>query len=289
MRRCAWLALGLGYAAAACAAGTGGSEDDDDGRSGGTGAQGPGSTGTQMRDGGAGPSTSNGGSHAGGGDAGAGGMLPPCDESPCKLTSPQCGCPSGEACVLANDGGRICIEAGTAAIGEACGNGNNCAPGSVCVSVGQSSNTVSVCREFCTSDGDCSGPGGGCWLQLQDNMMNPIPDLMCTENCDFISNAGCPVGTKCIPVLDEGPPERSLSICASAGTLTQGATCVDTFDCAPGYGCIDFTDAMMNMRTECARYANAANPVCDSPTDQFSGFTTPLTIGSVTYGVCLTP
>jgi hypothetical protein len=41
----------------------------------------------------------------------------PCDEDPCKLVAPQCGCGADEMCTLAGGGTRVCTDEGSRAPG----------------------------------------------------------------------------------------------------------------------------------------------------------------------------
>lgn len=288
VKRLAIVGVSLGVTVAACATGTG-ADLDDDGQTG-SGADGPGSTGTQMNNGGMG-----GAGNTSTTDSGMGGMLPPCDEDPCKLLPPQCGCPSGEMCTInGSTGGRVCAPEGTAAIGEVCGgtSGVNCAPGALCVSLGGGTPTISTCRAFCTDDNQCAGFGGLCALQLQDAQMNPIPDKMCSENCDLVTNSGCTVpDTKCWILSDAGPPQRFFTGCGNAGTGTLGTACTEEHDCAPGFGCLSFTDGNNNMREECCRWTtlNNGTPTCGGGEVGLTFNAPAPTIGTVTYAACAAP
>jgi len=285
LKRLAIVGVGLGTTIAACATGSG-ADLDDDGLSGG-GADGPGSTGTQMNNGGMG-GTSNVTTD------GVGGMLPPCDEDPCKIMPPQCGCPSGEMCTVnGSTGQRVCAPEGTAAVGETCGGstGINCAPGALCVTLGGGASPISTCRRFCTDDNQCDGFGGICQLQLSDAQMNPIPDMMCSENCDLVSNSGCSVpGTKCWILLDdEAVPNRFFTACGNAGNGTLGTSCTEEHECAPGFGCVSFTDNNQNppvMREECARWIDTNTSSCGTG-EVTLNFTPAAVVGAFSYAACV--
>src|SRR5690349_777784 len=45
---------------------------------------------------------------------------PACEEDPCKLVEPQCGCASDQACTIDGSGGRQCVQAGSAVWGAGC-------------------------------------------------------------------------------------------------------------------------------------------------------------------------
>src|SRR5436853_39287 len=74
-----------------------------------------------------------------------------CAESPCKLVSPQCGCPMGQACVVDGSGMRKCTPAGNAQIGDACSANNECVEGGVCLATVGAPTT---CFEFCDNDNE---------------------------------------------------------------------------------------------------------------------------------------
>jgi len=222
-------------------------------------------------------------------------MVAPCSENPCKLLPPQCGCPSSEMCTLnGSTGDRVCAPNGTAAVGEACGGstGVDCAPGSLCVTLGGGTSPISTCRAFCTDDNQCDGFGGICQLQLADAQMNPIPDKMCSENCDLASNTGCNTvpGTKCWILVDQDTtPNRFFTACGNAGTGTLGTSCTEEHECAPGYGCLSFTDNNANppvMRQECGRWIDANTTACGT-NEVTLNFNPAAIVGSFEYAACV--
>jgi hypothetical protein len=200
-----------------------------------------------------------------------------CSESPCKLTTPQCGCPSGEACTI--DQSQVaCLTSGTTGLTQACSATELCAPGLLCVQAGAS---ASICDKFCDSDADCTAPGGLCIVTLNDGHGGAIPDVtLCTDNCDPVTNAGCPAsGTSCQVGQEPTGQMRNLTFCTGAGTLGQGETCDPTNnECLPTYGCIS---------NVCLQYCDAANPSCVTCAPlQNSTTMTDIFIGSTQIGVC---
>jgi hypothetical protein len=229
--------------------------------------EGPTSTGTQMG------STGTGGSSSTASSGGMGGM---CSEDPCKLVAPQCGCDSDEACALV-DGERLCVGAGTTGPNELC-SGNDCAPGSQCLSVAG----ASICYQHCTMDAECTAPGGLCVVHIGDGKGGVYPETLCSTNCNPISNAGCPAGSRCTFGLDEGPPERYYTLCVGVGGGQQGDGCNSPDDCAAGLDCLT-----VNAQTLCYTFCDLDSPVCPGSTECLINFDPPADVGGIEYGACL--
>jgi hypothetical protein len=200
-----------------------------------------------------------------------------CTENPCKLTPPQCGCAAGEQCSLVGVN-RQCIPAGNVGQGQDCG-ASDCSVGLQCI---QTTPTVATCMAFCEDDNDCVAPGGLCVVTLSDGMGGSIPDAtLCTENCNPISNVGCPVaGTSCQVGQESTGLMRFLTFCTEAGNKTQYALCNPSAnDCAPGYGC--FNDGIDDL---CLKYCDFGNGgVCPAGA---SCFDIQVQIGNTFYGAC---
>jgi hypothetical protein len=199
-----------------------------------------------------------------------------CDEQPCKLVAPQCGCASGEACTWAA-GTRSCVPEGTDEPGDVC-SGNSCKAGSLCLNVG----TLATCLEFCASNADCDGFGGICIMQIQ-GYEEPTDPTFCSANCDPPSGTGCPMPGKCTLALSE--TMVFYTVCSSAGMGTQGAPCAGTSitECSSGFGCFNNPNTSMK---ECLQYCNTASPSCPTAT-QCVGLNPAAIIGSIEYGACL--
>jgi hypothetical protein len=240
------------------------------GGSGGAGGTGAGAGGTS--------STTTG---AGGGTGGA------CAESPCQLVAPQCGCPAGEECSLVpSSGARYCATAGTLGAGDQCGAGMLCAAGEICIGIVGAMPAVSMCGAFCATDADCVSPGGLCLLTLSDAAGAMIPNAMvCTQNCDPITNTGCQVpGVSCQVLQEQMAPMAYLTGCQAAGAGMHGAICTTSADCAPTFGC--FTSGGTE---ECLQYCDPNNPTCPNGTiceALANPQMQPIMIGNDEYGVC---
>ena len=219
-----------------------------------------------------GGATGDGGS---GGIEGEGGAAPTCSEDPCKLTSPQCGCASGEMCTL-QMGERACGPAGTAQVGELCSATQLCAAGALCLGLG--SNLQGLCRPFCDDDTDCgSAPGAGCALRVDTGNGRIAEELVCSEACHLVTNDGCPVeGTKCVAI------SSSRTACGTAGAGALGETCTDIYDCDIGLACVP--SPTQTNTAECMQITTASNPKCPAGSAPQNA---DVAIGSVTYLVCV--
>jgi hypothetical protein len=207
-----------------------------------------------------------------------------CPDTPCKVTSPQCGCAAGEACTV-QSGAVTCGQAGPDLEGQACGTSATdlCQAGLLCVTA---SPTVGQCLAFCDSDSDCQAPGGICLLTLDNGMGGSIPNVtICTPNCDPLTNAGCPATSMCDLRRESMGLMRWLTLCDPAGTKTKGQVCDPTAnDCAPKFTCIN-----NGTNNVCLQYCNVNAPNC--PAGQTCGALQdqnfqPITLGNVTFGVC---
>ncbi len=231
-----------------------------------------GGAGGQTSAGGTGGMPTTGTSMDGGG--GAGGMPEPCEEDPCKLMPPQCGCSMGDKCTfVGTDIG--CASEGTGVHGDTCANDGDCAAGTLCLILGERS----ACRDFCDTDADCDAPGGQCVLELNPN---PSTKNWCTDNCDPVSTVGC-TGGRCELGQDEVTMDW-YTVCVGAGAGTQGAACSAIDDCAPGYGCLE-----VNNVDSCHRFCEVASPNCPASAPTCASFGAPAIIGNKEYGGCLCP
>lgn len=221
-------------------------------------------------------SSSSSASGSGGGGA--------CNETPCKLVSPQCGCAAGEMCQIDGTGARACLPAGNVPIGGICDIDNDCAPGGICLAT---TPTISTCGEFCSTDAQCTAPGGLCAVKLNDGSGGQVPGVtLCSENCNATTNVGCAAGTGCTFGREAAGQMRLFTTCREAGSGTQNSSCTDDTDCAATYGC--FNTGSVN---ECLKYCNVNAASCPA-----GASCTPITIGNdaveviignVTYGACL--
>jgi len=224
--------------------------------------------------GGSGASSSSSSGSGGGGS---------CGEMPCKLVAPQCGCASGEMCQVDGMGARACVPAGNVAIGGVCTVDNDCAAGGICLAT---TPTVSTCGEFCSSDAQCTAPGGLCVVTLNNGSGGQIPGVtLCSENCNATTNVGCAAGTGCVFGRESAGQMRLFTTCREVGTGAQGAACTDNGDCAATYGCFN------TGTNECLKYCNVNAPSCPSGTActaiTIGTDEVEVIIGNVTYGACL--
>jgi hypothetical protein len=206
----------------------------------------------------------------------------PCEEQPCKLVEPQCGCASDQACTIDGTGERVCAQPGNALPGAPCNAQTTCVTGSLCVGYGAG---LDSCSEFCATDADCVAPGGLCAITLNDGMGGDIPDvILCSTNCNLVNGVGCQVpGTSCqLGLRDMTDP---FTLCAPSGAGIQDTLCTDTSGCAPGFICLTTTA----MDERCFQWCDVANPTCPGglvcqQLEISAGV--PLVIGTTSYGAC---
>ena len=266
------LGLGCWVLGAACAKGSSSSGSDDDDNVGATSggghhAGGGGHSSTTTSSGGA-TTTSTSSSSGGGGSS-------PCTEDPCKLALPQCGCDPGQKCTY-TFGHRACVPDGSVGPGLSC-TGNQCTAGYLCVQFG---NPPSTCHKFCEGDADCAPPQGLCALSLTGSG-GASPITLCSESCDPITNAGCPVaGMKCELSQSQTPPQPWFTLCLASGSTGQGGVCASPDDCAPSLSCFNGAQGL-----RCMAWCEVASPAC--PGNLTCGSLNPqLFVGSVEYGAC---
>lgn len=185
----------------------------------------------------------------------------PCNEAPCKLVNPQCGCAAGEMCALDNTGARACHAEGDTTHAQPCSGLYSCVPGELCV---QTSSSVSLCSTYCDNDSQCGG--GVCLITLTDPA-NPNVTLdgvtLCTDDCSPLNGSGCPagLGLGCGIYQEQTGAMRLFTLCHGTGNVAQGGTCTLDADCAAGSGC--FTVGMVN---QCLKYCNFNSPSCPGAT-----------------------
>ena len=247
------------------------------GAGGSTGGTGPGGTGAGGSTGGTGAGGSTGGTGAGGstggtgaGGSGGGNCTPPVAGGACD-TSPQCGCNSGQACVVVDQttGSTGCVAAGTIQPAQNCSSGT-CVAGYDCVG--------SACKKYCDSASDCGG-GQDCVQVSVTNSSGtstPIPSMkVCTSGC-ALENPGavCGSGLNCY----QSSQTSSATDCGpgGSGTGANGCSSADATTCAPGYVCL--TD------NSCAHWCRVG--MSDCLTGSCGNLQTPPVINGVTYGIC---
>ena len=200
------------------------------------------------------------------------------DASPTACTLvPNSGCGAGQCCDLtsAGDGTVACRDTGSGTSSSTCTYMTDCAAGYICLGDG----TNASCLKYCTSDGQCTAPGGLCVDTITDSAGTPLPGpiTVCSTNCNPISAVGCPPGWACNIFTEPSPGTRYVTECYAAGSGTQGSSCTYANDCAAGYMCL--SDGL------CYQTCNTATGVCSGGLSCY-GLSSPLTLGGITYGVC---
>ena len=213
-------------------------------------------------------------------DAGFDAGIGPCDESPCRLVAPQCGCPAGEGCYLEPDGARACSEAGSTAAGVLCASATACVPGHACVGAGG----VTWCQRLCEDDSDCTGGAGSlCILTLGDGMGGTIPGVtMCTVHCDPVDGVECVAGTSCGVYREEMGGTRFLTHCRANGPGGEGAACTSDTGCMPRLACVGPSGGS----TVCRRWCRVASGTGCTGGTTCQSLATPAIVGGVEYGIC---
>jgi len=203
---------------------------------------------------------------------------PTCTETACTLTAPQSGCCGSDNCTVDATGAHFCVASGTATTGQACSAINACALGDICLGA-----TVGTCFNFCSTDNDCTAPGGHCVLQLGDGMGGAVPNVsMCSQNCDPTDASSCNVtGLSCQAWVDT-PTGKNYTSCVPSGGIGPGGACPNgDGDCQAGLDCANFTAG-----PKCAQWCRVGVTVCPGALTCQS-FTTPfLLTPTIEYGVC---
>lgn len=208
-----------------------------------------------------------------------------CAETPCRLLGPQCGCAAGQAC-YPQGATRVCTTAGTGTSGSSCTSNASCAATYACLNVAASGAPASMCTHVCASDADCGG--GLCIIQLDDGTGAAVPGLtLCTHPCNAATGLGCPSGTVCTFFSETAGAMRTFTDCTAPTTGTgEDMTCSTTSPtCSPDRYCIDTGDG---LGPACHHWCNTATNAGCTVGHSCLGFTTPIVVNGVTYGVCST-
>ncbi len=203
--------------------------------------------------------------------------------TPCTL-SPQCGCPAMYACDLDGSmlatGGTTCrnvITMGTET--STCGSVTACAAGYTCLGALGGM----ACSKFCSTDADCTGPGGLCEITItfgSPPMMVPGVKV-CSPNCNPLSASGCPATWGC-HVYYNSMDSREFTSCSASGAGGQNAACTDDSSCMAGFSCVN-----NGTSTVCLKNCQLTPPAGTCPgASSCVGFSHPAVIGTVEYGVC---
>ncbi len=206
----------------------------------------------------------------------------PADTSTCTIPAgkvcgwvPQCGCKTTENCdFTALDGTVSCISAGSVDVNGKCATSGLCKKGLTCVG--------GICQPFCGTLSDCTGTGVHHCTQIQGGTpAKDIPGLkVCTTQCDLRAPAAA-CGTAGCQVLDAS---AGTTACTSAGTATTKGSCTtDPLLCAPGYTCVTIGTA---TTSDCLPWCRVGVSGDCTGIKTCTGFSTPIVIGTYTYGVC---
>lgn len=276
------------FAVAACATGSAPNSSGNGGEGGNDGWTGPSSSSSSSASssssmggaggaGGAGSSSNGAGGASASSSASSASSSGVCLETPCQLVSPQCGCGAGDMCAIdgSPEGTRLCVPAGNVAIGGEC-SGSTCSAGSTCVTT---AGMKSTCKKFCSMDAHCTAPGGLCVTKINDGSSGQIPGVtLCSDNCDPLTNVGCSVsGMSCQVSKESSGQLRHFTSCTGSGSGTQGASCTNSANCAPTFGCFNVGTS------QCVKYCKVVGGVCPG-----SLTCAPVgKVGSTEYGVCL--
>jgi hypothetical protein len=208
-----------------------------------------------------------------------------CDTSPCKLSAPQCGCEEGLACTIEkpsaqNPSGRVCEPGGALGLDAPCSlELGRCLPGMVCVRDGEDSFS---CRAFCDTDASCAAGALGqpmCSVRLffgeGERAVEAPGAVVCSDDCDPVSNAGCPADGQCKLVVDSEVGMRWYTNCSTPGDDPLGTQCVTGTACAPGLACSGATDQCEEICSEI--HPCPAGQVCNPG---------PF-VGTIQFGVCI--
>lgn len=191
-----------------------------------------------------------------------------CEDTPCRLVSPQCGCAAGEGCTLNDSSERVCLPSGAGGEGGDC-SVDACQAGFVC---GEGPD-FDVCLRFCEDDLDCvGGEGSRCLIDFG-------VARACTTACDPVANTGCPSGAGCTILETARGSGDYFTNCRPEGTAATGDVCGTEPDCVGGNSC---PPSSGGGPRQCTAWCRSDGDCGDGETCAFG-----LTIGTTTYGRCM--
>lgn len=184
---------------------------------------------------------------------------------------------------------RNATSSGTEGVACTPSDPTTCAAGYTCAEPADGS-TDAVCYKFCSSDADCTAPGGWCHPgALQTGAMEGFTAKTCSLSCDPIAQKGCGTGQNCDLAIT---PDRTrlYTQCIAAGTGGYQAACTKAEDCMPGYSCLKVSvnggtvqqmclQACVVAGTDAGAGACAQGQACRA-------IAPPNTLGSTQYGWC---
>ena len=215
---------------------------------------------------------------------GSTGCTSTCAESPCRLVTPQCGCPGGQSCYLSG-ATRLCSATGASAEGAVCTGVASCATGLICINVSSGTTAVNQCHRFCDTDSNCVGTGSLCAYTLSDGAGGAVPGArVCSRSCSPTAQTGCSAGTACHIFRESTGAMRYFFDCAApVGTGGAYASCTDISDCRAGFACVGTPGTCLRY---CSSVGGSGVAAGCSSFELCYGFTTPLRVGTTEYGVC---
>ncbi len=179
----------------------------------------------------------------------------------CNPAEKAAACPQDMTCSLvSNQGDTGCTPAGTAMLGDVCSATAACAPGGVCLNVGDGM----LCYEGCDTQHACTAGTDRC------QGLQGIAWGICIAQgtaCDPIATP-CAAGMTCS--LLNGAPE-----CAASGTAAVGQAC------APNMQCVD--------NAVCVFLQGQATPLCYEPCDPAAPACSAGMCGNIgqPFGICV--
>jgi hypothetical protein len=228
----------------------------------------------------------------------AGDTFPGCDP-----VTPQPQCSAAKTCqVNCKDGVAQCTTGGQGAPGSICAKNADCAPGSQCFDYASTGCGVKLCLRFCnddngcvtaTADGGAPAGAGGAAVGTRALCQGPVPcgNMItgyhtCTFGCDpratSVASSGCPAGLACLVVGDRDQVDCACAEKTRVGT--DGASCVSSAQCAPGFICNLMSGARV-CRALCR--CNASGMTCTAPNDCTGGRGCSALTNDTLFGVCL--
>ena|GEM_PF-4394048 len=192
---------------------------------------------------------------------------PPFPGAACD-TAPQCGCAQGENCAyLVTLDIPACVRAGTVGLNQHCDLATQCQVGLQCFG--------GACLELCDPAAAGCSNERGCTGTTSSG--RPITGLYtCNSDCNLVDPqrqsgalASCGRDLTCVWFGDG-------TTCAYGGQSggKHGMVCTDSFDCAPGYTCLD--------NGTCARWCVGSQ---DCP-NGFSCEESDVTVADTRFGLC---
>jgi len=191
------------------------------------------------------------------------------DVTGCSIL-PQSGCPSGQRCILRDDG-RRCVANGALPHGTECSADEDCAAG-FCRDI-----PFQSCTDYCSDDEDCAdnGPGSRCAFTIH---VGSESIRVCSIDCDPLTGTGCREGIQCNAQSDSVVPCHT-DCNAQSTPGTEGQECREhlTHECAVGTACEEGL---------CRPYCIIGEP-CEGRGECVLRGGEACVVGSIGYGVCI--